>query len=128
MPRPKVPRRRGNLEPAAGESSPCAFLPGGTLAVRFGYDRLALDADERAKIARAARTALERNAFVSVSALALPRGNRDIETRQAWRRAETIAEALAAAGVPAERIRLLQRAALAGEAESGFRRVDIVID
>lgn len=103
-------------------------VPGGTLAVRFGYDRLALDADERAKIARAARTALERNAVVSVSALALPRGHRDIETRQAWRRAETIAEALAAAGVPAERIRLLQRAALAAETESGFRRVEIVID
>jgi hypothetical protein len=71
---------------------------------------------------------LERNAFVSVSALALPRGHRDIETRQAWRRAETVAEALAEAGVPAERIRLLQRAALAKEIESGVRRVDIVIE
>jgi OOP family OmpA-OmpF porin len=102
--------------------------PGETLAVRFGYDRLALDPAERAKIAGAARTALERNAFVSVSALAQPRGHRDIETRQAWRRAETVAEALAEAGVPAERIRLLQRAALDKETESGIRRVDIVID
>ena len=102
--------------------------PGETLAVRFGWDRLALGADERAKIARLARTALERNAFVSVSALAPPRGHRDIETRQAWRRAETVAEALAEAGVPAERIRLLQRAALDKESEIGFRRVDIVID
>lgn len=102
--------------------------PGEAVAVRFGWDRLALGADERAKIARAARAALERNAVVSVSALALPRGHRDIETRQAWRRAETVAEALADAGVPAERIRLLQRAALAKEIESGFRRVDIVLD
>jgi OOP family OmpA-OmpF porin len=108
------------------ESEPPA--PGETTAVRFGFDRLAIGPAERAKIARAARTVLERNAFVSVSALALPRGHRDIETRQAWRRAETVAEALAEAGVPAERIRLLQRAALAKEIESGVRRVDIVIE
>lgn len=103
-------------------------VQGGTLTVRFGYDRLALDAAERAQIARAAHAALERNAFVSVSALALPHRHRDIETRQAWRRAETVAAALAAAGVPAERIRVLQREASAWEAESGFRRVDIVVD
>jgi OOP family OmpA-OmpF porin len=102
--------------------------PGETLAVRFGYDRLALDPAERAKIARAARMALERNAFVSVSTLAQPRAHRGIETRQAWRRAETVADALAEAGVPAERIRLLQRAALDGEHEAGVRRVDIVLD
>lgn len=102
--------------------------PGETVAVRFGYDRLALGAGERAKIRHAARSALERNAVVSVAALALPRGHRDVETRQAWRRAETVAEALADAGVPAERIRLLQRAALAKEDEAGFRRVDIIID
>jgi len=108
------------------EGAPSA--PGETLPVRFGFDRLALGPDERAKIARAARTALERNAVVSVSALALPRGHRDIETRQAWRRAETVAAALADAGVPAERIRLLQRVAHAKELESGLRRVDIVID
>jgi len=99
-----------------------------TVAVRFGYDNLALAAAERAKIVEAAHRALERNAMVSVSALASPRGHRVVETRQAWRRAEQVAEALAAAGVPAERIRVLQRAALAGEYESGARRVDIVID
>lgn len=99
-----------------------------TVAVRFGYDRLALGAEERAKIARAARQAIERNSIVSVSALASPRGHRDVEARQAWRRAESVAEALAEAGVPAERIRLLQRAALAAENDAGFRRVDIVVD
>jgi OOP family OmpA-OmpF porin len=99
-----------------------------TVAVRFGYDRLALAAEERAKIAHAARLALERNAAVSVSALAWPRGHRAIETRQAWRRAESVAAALAEAGVPTERIRLLQRAALGNETEQGVRRVDIVLD
>jgi len=99
-----------------------------TVPVRFGYDRLALGADERANIVRAARAALERNAIVSVSAVASPRGHAAVEARQAWRRAEAVAEALAAAGVPAERIRLLQRAALSGENEAGVRRVDIVVD
>jgi outer membrane protein OmpA-like peptidoglycan-associated protein len=99
-----------------------------TVAVRFGYDRLALGAEERRKIARAAHHALERNAQVSVSALASPRGRVAVESRQAWRRAETVADALAAAGVPAERIRLLQRAALDAENEAGLRRVEIVID
>jgi OOP family OmpA-OmpF porin len=99
-----------------------------TIAVRFGYDRLALASEERAKIAEAARQVLERNAVVSVAALAWPRGHRDVETRQAWRRAESVAAALAEAGVPGERIRLLQRAALDKENESGFRRVDIVLD
>ncbi len=99
-----------------------------TIAVRFGYDRLALAAEERARIARAAASALERNAAVSVAAVAWPKGHRAVEARQAWRRAEQVAEALAAAGVPAERIRLLQRAALAGESEAGSRRVDIVIE
>jgi OOP family OmpA-OmpF porin len=99
-----------------------------TVAVRFGYDRLALAAEERAKIAHAARLALERNAVVSVSALAWPRGHRDVETRQAWRRAESVVAALTEAGVAAERIRLLQRAALDKETELGFRRVEIVLD
>ncbi len=102
--------------------------PGATVAVRFGYDRLALGAGERAKIAEAARAALDRNAVVSVAALAWPRGHRDVETRQAWRRAEAVVELLESAGVPAERIRLLQRAALDKESEAGFRRVDIVIE
>ena len=70
----------------------------------------------------------ERNATISVSALASPRGKVAVEARQAWRRAETVAEALAALGVPAERIRLVQRAALATENEAGLRRVDIVLD
>ena len=96
-----------------------------TIAVRFGYDRLSLTADERAKIAHAARQALERNAMISVSALASPRGRLAVETRQAWRRAEQVIDALAEAGVPAERIRLLQRAALAGENDAGSRRVEI---
>jgi hypothetical protein len=39
-----------------------------------------------------------------------------------------VVEMLETAGVPAERIRLLQRAALDKETEAGFRRVDIVID
>ena len=96
--------------------------------MRFGYDRLSHTADERAKIARAARQALERNAMISVSALASPRGRLAVETRQAWRRAEQVIDALAEAGVPAERIRLLQRAALAGENDAGFRRVEIVLE
>jgi outer membrane protein OmpA-like peptidoglycan-associated protein len=99
-----------------------------TIAVRFGYDRLSLSHAERDKVARAAREALERNAIVSVSALASPRGRTAVEARQAWRRAEEVAAALAALGVPAERIRLLQRAALADENEARFRRVDIVLD
>src|SRR5262249_4855051 len=99
-----------------------------TIAVRFGYDRLALAPEERAKIAHAARAALERNALVSVSALASARGQRAIGARQAWRRAEQVAGALAEAGVPAERIRLLQAPAGAGGAGAGFRRVDIVLD
>jgi OOP family OmpA-OmpF porin len=105
-----------------------AAAAGETVAVRFGYDRLSLAAEERKKIAQAARQAIERNALISVSALASPRGHRDVETRQAWRRAESVVAALTEAGVPAERIRLLQRAALAAENEAGFRRVDIVLD
>jgi outer membrane protein OmpA-like peptidoglycan-associated protein len=99
-----------------------------TVAIRFGYDRLSLGAEEHAKIARAAHEALERNATISVSALASPRGKLAVEARQAWRRAETVAEALAALGVPAERIRMVQRASLANENEAGLRRVDIVLD
>lgn len=99
-----------------------------TIAIRFGYDRLSLDAAEREKIARAAHEALERNATISVSALASARGKRAVEARQAWRRAETVAEALEARGVPAERIRLVQRAALSSENEAGLRRVEIVLD
>ena len=99
-----------------------------TIAVRFGYDRLALEPGERAKIARAARDALERNAMVSVAAVTAARGQAAVEARRAWRRAESVAEALTALGVSAERIRLLQRAALPAEREPGLRRVDIVLD
>jgi hypothetical protein len=101
---------------------------GERIAVHFRYDQLALPAPERATIARAARTALERNAFVSVAALASPRGHLAVEARHAWRRAEAVADRLVRLGIPAERIRLVQRASLVGEAADRLRRVEIVLD
>jgi len=101
--------------------------PAETVPVRFGYDRLNLTAAERAKIERAARDALERNALVAVAAVH-SRGHWNVEGRLAWRRAETVAAMLADEGVPTERIRLLQRAAVPGEDQAGARRVDIVIE
>jgi OOP family OmpA-OmpF porin len=105
-------------EPAAGER----------VAVRFDYDRLALSAGERAKIARVAHAALERNATISVAAVAAPLKHIAVEARHAWRRAETVVAALVDLGIPAERIRLLQRPALAAEATPGARHVDIVLE
>lgn len=99
-----------------------------TIAIRFPYDRLALPPAERAVLARTARAAIERNAVVNVAAVTPGRGHAAVEIREAWRRAETVAGALEALGIPAERIRLLQRAALADEKEAGVRRVDIVLD
>ena len=98
-----------------------------SIPIRFAYDRLVLDGAERAKVARAAKDTLERNAVVAVAALSSLRGHWDVESRHAWRRAETVAAMLAAHGVPAERIRLLQRAASDSENESGLRRVEIVL-
>jgi OOP family OmpA-OmpF porin len=98
------------------------------IAVRFAYDHLALAPAEREKIAHAARTALERNAIVSVAALTMAQGHETIEARMAWRRAEAVAGQLTALGVPAERIRLLSRAAHSNEREARTRRVDIVLD
>jgi len=96
--------------------------------VRFDYDRLALAPAEREKIARAARNALERNAIVSVAAVAWPKGHAEVEARHAWRRAESVVDALRGQGVSAERIRVLQRPALAAETAPGVRRVDIVLE
>ncbi|MCW5771331.1 MAG: hypothetical protein KIT16_06820 [Rhodospirillaceae bacterium] len=99
-----------------------------TIAIRFPFDQLALPPDERAKLERAAEAAISRNAVVNVTAVAPARGRAELRSRETWRRAETVAAALTGLGIPGERIRLLQRAALPGEKDPGFRRVDIVLD
>ncbi len=98
------------------------------VAVRFAYGHLALDGAERRKIAQAAQAALARNAPVSIVAVVGLRGNSAVEGQMSWRRADVVADAVAAAGVPAERIRVLQRAAVPADEENGRRRVEIVFD